>query len=353
MTLRQAGTPGACEEEGLRAEELTVGGVLRMLSAGASGSILMALDQGPLRTKELTERVPGYAPRTIYRYANKLAQLGVIERHEEPGVPSKVIHSLTQPSGRELCDLVEAYADASLSRLPDGQINSHDWGALALLADLWESGMIEALNLGARTPTELARGGHGWSFHQVSRRARLFAIGGFLAEIPSGARRRRYTLTGKTRRAMALIAGVGRWRRRHIVPAGQTGLTPAETVVLLRTALPLVLLPEHGGKSFQLEVLEVEEPIRFRVEAGGAVVGFASPGSLADATAQGPVKAWVDSVLDGSTEGIRADGDASLITACLSRLSTTIWARPAEGRSAPAAAEAVAGGGRGPQFGEG
>src|SRR5215213_11976278 len=76
--------------------------VLRLLSAGATGAILMALGEGPLRTKELTERVPGYAPRTIYRYAGKLAELEVVEREEEPGVPSKVVHTLSDPCGTEL-----------------------------------------------------------------------------------------------------------------------------------------------------------------------------------------------------------------------------------------------------------
>src|SRR5215475_2489322 len=75
----------------------SIADVLRLLSAGATGAILMALGEGPLRTKNLTERVPGYAPRTIYRYAGKLAELDVIEREEEPGVPSKVVHTLTDP----------------------------------------------------------------------------------------------------------------------------------------------------------------------------------------------------------------------------------------------------------------
>src|SRR5207237_5462876 len=79
--------------------------VLRLLSFGATGAILMALGEGPLRTKGLTERVPGYAPRTIYRYAGKLAELEVIEREEEPGVPSKVVHALSDPCGTELYTL--------------------------------------------------------------------------------------------------------------------------------------------------------------------------------------------------------------------------------------------------------
>ena len=98
--------------------------VLRLLSTGATGAILMVLGEGPLRTKGLTERVPGYAPRTIYRYAGKLAELEVIEREEEPGVPSKVVHALRDPCGTDLYTLVNRFADASLTRLPDGRIDA-------------------------------------------------------------------------------------------------------------------------------------------------------------------------------------------------------------------------------------
>jgi DNA-binding HxlR family transcriptional regulator len=169
----------------------------------------MALGGGALRTKELTERVRGYTPRTVYRYASKLTELGVIERHEEPGVPSKVLYSLTKPRGRELHDLVEAYAVASLARLPGGEIDAHAWGSLALLADLWEAGMIEELNHGPRSPTELSRGEHGLSYHQVSRRASLFAIGGFIEELSSnGGRRRSYALTARA------LAGAASHRRQ-------------------------------------------------------------------------------------------------------------------------------------------
>src|SRR3954447_21036583 len=126
---------------------------LRLLSAGATGAILMALGEGPLRTKTLTEQVPGYAPRTIYRYAGKLAELEVVEREEEPGVPSKVVHTLTEECGSELYELVNRFADSSMTRLPDGRIDAHAWASLGLLADLWETGMIEELSWVPRSPT--------------------------------------------------------------------------------------------------------------------------------------------------------------------------------------------------------
>jgi len=199
--------------------------VLRLLSAGATGAILMALGEGPLRTKTLTEQVPGYAPRTIYRYAGKLAELDIVEREEEPGVPSKVVHTLSDPCGTELYTLVNRFADASLTRLPDGRIDAHAWASLGLLADMWEAGMVADLSCEGRSPTDLARGRHGISYHQVNRRAGLFKTGGLLEEWQGPGRRRCYGLTQKTRRKMGLIAGIARWRHHHVVAKDEEGMT--------------------------------------------------------------------------------------------------------------------------------
>jgi DNA-binding HxlR family transcriptional regulator len=316
-------------ENGGGAAEPTTAGLLRLLSAGASGSILMALGEGPLRTKELTERIPGYAPRTVYRHANRLTQIGIVERHESPGVPSKVVHRLDEPRGRELHDLINAYANASLGRLSSGEIGAHEWGSLALLADLWESGMFEELNRGPRSTTELARGEHGLSFHQVSRRATLFALGGFIEEVMEGTRRRGYTLTEQSRRAMGLIAGIGRWRRRHVVPEGMTGLSAGEVAGLMRTVLPLAFLPDRVEEGFELQIVPVgeeeEEVVWARVRANGAVVSCLSPPSNLGSSARKSVTAWVDSVLDGPEEGFSGSGDAPLIVECLQRLHAALW----------------------------
>lgn len=328
--------------------ELTTPDILRLLGAGASGAILMALGDGPLRTKELTERVRGYTPRTVYRYTEKLTAIGVIERHEEPGVPSKVVHRLSVPAGQELYELIDAYAGASLTRLHDGEIDAHAWGSLGLLADLWESGMIEMLNLGAKSPTELARVEHGLSYHQVNRRAGLFAIGGFLHEGKATGRRRAYSLTDKARRGMALVAGIGRWRRRHVVPKGMTGFTPREVGGVLRTALPLVALPEHAGKAFGIDIGAEKmdkgeaDAVWASVEADGAVLSRVGPLPEVDSRARGKVVTLVDSILDGPQNGLHSEGDEHLIKACLERLHSTLWGRwPDE---SPAPAEAVAGG---------
>jgi DNA-binding HxlR family transcriptional regulator len=326
----------------------TTPAILRLLSAGASGAILMALGDGPLRTKELTERVKGYTPRTVYRYAEKLTALGVIERHEVPGVPSKVVHTLSEPGGRELYELVDGYADASLSRLSSGEIDAHAWGSLGMLADLWESGLIEELNLGSKSPTELARVEHGLSYHQVNRRAGLFAIAGFLHETTSAGRRRSYSLTDKARRGMALVAGIGRWRRRHVVPEGDAGLTPREVGGVLRTALPLVSLPEHAGKNLGIEIHPVNgsdseaDLVWASVDGSGGVLSLPGPLPQVDGQARGKSVTWVDAILDGPSDGLKTNGDGHLVKSCLQRLHSTLWTVWPDG--SPAAAEAVAGG---------
>lgn len=313
----------------------------------------MALGNGPLRTKELTERVRGYTPRTVYRYCNKLVQAGVLDRHEEPGVPSKVTHSLSEPAGRELYELVLAYADASFTRLPDGRIDSHAWGSLAMLAELWESGLIEELTLGPRSPTELTRLGHGLSYHQVNRRAGLFALGGFLREDVRVGNRRLYSLTERARRGMVLIAGIGRWRRRHVVAKGTSGLSPREAGGVLRTALPLVALPDHGGKSLGIEIAAVggkgeADAVWAIVQPEGSVLSCEGPLPEVDGRAQGEVPALIDTILDGPHNGLALDGDEHLVRACFERLHSVLWMTWPD--VSTAAAEGVADGDDSPEL---
>jgi len=306
--------------------------VLRLLSAGATGAILMALGDGPLRTKELTERVPGYAPRTIYRYAGRLTELEVVAREEEPGVPSKVVHTLTDSCGIELYELVNRFADASLTRLPDGRIDAHAWASLGLLADLWEAGMVEELSCEARSPTELAQGPHELSYHQVNRRAGLFKASGLLCESEGGGRRRLYALTDKTRRKMGLVAGVGRWRHHHVVAEDEEGMTSAEMATLLRAALPLVKVPAHAGKCLQLCVRSEDAPggskgedVWVEVEEDGTVRPCASPIPHTDGWGRGKVKAWIPVILDGEPGNVLVGGDEELVSDCLSGLHDALW----------------------------
>lgn len=267
-----------------------------------------------------------------------------------------MVHRLTESCGRELYELIDAYADASLTRLSNGEIDAHAWGSLGLLADLWESGMIEALAFGPRSPTELARGEHDLSYHQVNRRAGLFAIGGFLHEASAIGRRRKYELTPQARRTMALVAGIGRWRRRHIVPKGMPGLMPREAGNTLRTALPLVSLPEHEGKSIGIEVAAEgvdgsgADAVWVSVAQDGVVVACEEAPPEVSVQGRGRVANLIDALLDGSCDGIRLKGDRQLFETCISRLNAVLWEEALDLSSPPP--EAVAGGGDGAELGD-
>jgi DNA-binding HxlR family transcriptional regulator len=313
----------------------SIADVLRLLSSGATGEILMALGEGPLRTKNLTERVPGYAPRTIYRYAGKLAELEVIEREEEPGVPSKVVHTLADPCGSELYEVVNRYADVAMTKLPDGRIDAHSWASLGLLADLWEAGIVDELACNPRSPTELAQGRHGFSYHQVNRRAGLFKVSGFLTEWEGPGRRRCYALTEKTRRAMGLITGIARWRHHHVVVEDEEGMTCEEMVTALRTSLPLVQLPERVGKCLELRVMREDEPAGARSEAvwaevkeEGVVHSCADPSSNVDAWGRGRIAAWIPAILEGNSKPILVGGEERPLSDCLARLHQALWSSP-------------------------
>ncbi|HKH65279.1 MAG TPA: winged helix-turn-helix transcriptional regulator [Solirubrobacterales bacterium] len=306
--------------------------VLRLLSAGATGAILMALGEGPLRTKTLTEQVPGYAPRTIYRYAGKLAELEVVEREEESGVPSKVVHTLSDPCGTELYTLVNRFADASLTRLPDGRIDAHAWASLGLLADMWEAGMVEDLSCEGRSPTDLARGHHGLSYHQVNRRAGLFKTGGLLEEWQGPGRRRCYGLTEKTRRKMGLIAGIARWRHHHVVAEDEEGMTAEEMATVIRVTLPLVRQPDHRGKCLQLSVLSEDaaagsegETVWAEVNDDGSIHSCAKQPADPDAWGRGKVEDWIPVFLDGESSGILVGDDDDLVGDSVSSLFEVLW----------------------------
>ena len=314
-----------------RAPTASIADLLRLLAAGATAAILMALGDGPLRTKALADQVSGYTPRTIYRYLPKLAELGAVRREETAGPPARVVHRLTESAGIELHRLVRRLSDPSQGWLHDGQTDAPAWSSLGVLADLWEAGAVDALSRGARSPTELARGLEGLSYHQVNRRALLFKEAGFLCEWEQlQGQQRCYALTDKARRAMGLIAALGRWRFRNLTDGGETGMTVSETATVLRAALPLVRLPDQTGKRLEIRVAErgaaagVGEDLRLEVDADGSLNPCEAPSAEVTGSGRGDPEAWLATILDGRSQ-ILMDGDEDLVAACLAELPGKLW----------------------------
>ncbi|HET8955969.1 MAG TPA: hypothetical protein VFN18_09960 [Solirubrobacterales bacterium] len=310
------------QESGEAGEPL--GEMLRLLSAGAAGAILLALDEGAMQTKVLTQRIRGYTARTVYRYLPRLARLGAVERDDRPG-QARVVHTLSQRGGNELCDLINRFATASMTHLPGGQVEPEAWASLGLFADLWEAGVVDELSQGPRSLAELARRLEALSYHQLNRRASRFKESGYFGEAKGEERRRGYVLTDKARRTMGLVAGLGRWRRRHLAA---DGLSAAEMATVLRVSLPLARVPRHAGKAMRITVQgEAGEPpheLRAEVAEDGSIEAGELRGSRCECWAEGSIDNWMAALVDGKPPA-RAGGDVEMVADCLTSLYEKLW----------------------------
>lgn len=311
---------------------LSVGEVLRLLGTGAGGPILMALGPRALRTKALTERVPSFAPRTVYRYAAKLSELGLVDRHEEGEVPTTVTYCLARGPGRDLFRLLDDYLPATWLQGPEGQIGEGAWTRLSLLGDLWDSGWIEQLSSEPRSPTELAEATDGMTFHQANRRAHLICSRGLLEHHTGRGRGVRYSLAESARRGMSLATALGRWRQRHRYSGEEAGLTVREAATVVRTTLPLIAIPEKPGSRITLGAGAGDangnsgSQVVAQVTQGGKVQVARDSHSPVDAWALGTVNTWSRALLDGNRGRMRVGGDLKLVDACLTRLHSALQA---------------------------
>jgi DNA-binding HxlR family transcriptional regulator len=292
----------------------------------------MALGPGALRTGQLTTCVEDFSSRSVYRHVSKMEAHGLIDRSEEPGIPSKVTLSLSEPAGRELFRLVQGFAATSMSQLPSSGSNAHSWSSLNRLSELWEFGFVEELSSESRSLTELADGPHKLTFHQVNRRAGLFLASGLLL-IPAGrAHSKRYELTDHARRRMALITGLGRWRR-HVIADGAAGLTITEMATVLRVVLPLPAFPRYPGRSLDLGVSGARDAnghrdkqmLRGTVDIDGTMRCNDGAERFVDGSAGATINIWLAALLDGNRGRMRVRGDLDLVDSLLTQLYDLLW----------------------------
>lgn len=326
---------GELDEKARRAPaapDLSVAGILRLIGTGPGGQILMALGAGPLRTEQLAQQIEDFSSRSVYRYLSKTEAHHLVDRHEESGVPSKVVLKLSQPAGRELFRLLRTFATTPRSRLPGGAGNAHSWSSLSLLSELWRLGFLDELSCEPRRLTELAGGSHGLTYHQVNRRAGLFLMSGLVLISRERGHGKRYELTNHGRRRMALIAGIGRWRR-HVTFDGKPGLTIAEMATVLRAVMPLPRFPDHVGMSLELGVTGAMEVSGHRdtktlhgiVDDNGIMQCTEEEVSFVDGSAAATINTWFAALLDGNRGRIRVRGDLDLVDSFLTQLHNLLW----------------------------
>lgn len=338
IDLGRGGSPIKTESIRLADEEMSVSDLLKLIGSGANGLILRALGPRAIRTKKLTEKVPTYAPRTVYRHARKLSELGLVDREEVAGVPSTVIHSLS-PAGRGLYDLIESYAVTSAPWVAAPGTGDGIWTLCGLLGEMWKNGWVDELGHGGRSATDLAEATTAMTFHQVSRRTHQLLSWHLLYESPaSRGNRKRYQLSDQTRQGMFLIAGLGFWRQQFVAGQTETGLTVREMATVLRVSLPLLMLPDHQERNIKLGIVGTtgllvgergSATLSAHVSPGGAV-RCVKERPTEDGRALGSVGTWFAALIANDRGRMRVGGDLILVDDCLKLLHKTVWAAPAD-----------------------
>lgn len=293
--------------------------MLNLLGTGPGGQILMELGHGPLRTKQLTERVGQFSARSIYRCARRMQSHGLIDRYEEPGPPSKVLLRLTERGGRNLFRLMRTTDVIS-------------WKEMCLLGALWEDGFMEQLSRGPKSLMDLLERPHHLTYHQVKRRASMAVEFGLFQSLLCKGNSRRYELTTRGRRSLGLIAALGRWRHRFLVSGETPELEIEEMATVLRGVMPLSVLPTHAGMRIDLIVAGAEEYGYRATATVPGTVGLEGTARFdpqsereADGSAAATINTWFAALLDGNRGRLRVRGDLSLVDSCVTQLHEALW----------------------------
>ena len=80
---------------------------LSVIDGRWKGTILWRLLDGPMRTNELRKSIPQITERMLLRHLRDMTESGILNRHQEQGLPLRVRYSLT-PYGMTLVPVLDA-----------------------------------------------------------------------------------------------------------------------------------------------------------------------------------------------------------------------------------------------------
>ncbi|HEY6145612.1 MAG TPA: hypothetical protein VIV13_05015 [Solirubrobacterales bacterium] len=254
--------------------------------------ILAALGRRSAPTKQLAADIEGFSARSVYRSLAMLEAHLLVEREAGPYGRPGAANRLTE-AGRLLLECCPAQAP------------------LRPLGELWELGIVERLSDRPRPLLELVDRVEGLSYHQVRHRLIRFCETSLLADAPPEGRERHFRLTDTARRLIGVVAAVGRWRRLCSVDGSTPGLDVEEMAAVLRTLLPLTVLPERP-----VDFVVTEPDHAVKVTAGGD----REPAGSAVAA----IDTWFAVLLDGNRGRVRVGGDLNLVDGCLTQLHEVV-----------------------------
>jgi hypothetical protein len=260
----------------------------------------------------------GWSAEATVRGAVKyLRNAGALDRRKVDGGRRAFATALT-PAGEEML-VVARVLEKWLAACPKGPVaieGKHVKIAVQALAEGWTSTLMRALASGPSTLTELSAEIPEVSYPALERRITWMRTTGQVVPLETETRGTPYVPTEWLRRSIAPIAVAGRCERRHMEDAAPVTDVEVETAFLL--SLPLVDLPAYAAGSCTLasQTDPAEPEAEHQGLAGVAVSAGEGKITSWSVTVQdkpstwaiGSPDDWLDAVLDGSFETLRAGG---------------------------------------------
>lgn len=278
-----------------RGPTLPIGTLLQIVGTAPAFDILVALAERPAPTQQLAAGIESFSARGVYRSLAMLEAHLLVERVVNFDGRAGAANRLTE-AGNLLLGCVPARAP------------------LRPLGELWGLGLVERLSHGPRPLLELVDGVQGLSYHQVRHRLIRFRETGLLVDSPLDGKQKRFQLTDDARSLLAVVLGLGRWRRRCSTAVGTPGLEAEEMATVLRAVLPLA---EDPDRPVDLFVAAPDGVVRVTEGREGEAAGSATAA----------IDTWFEVLLDGSRGRVRVGGDLGQVDACLIKLREALRER--------------------------
>jgi DNA-binding HxlR family transcriptional regulator len=306
---------------------------LTLLSVPLNVQVLTALEDGPMALTDL-RRATGSPPQTTTRkHLRTLTDLGVLERHQEPGFPGGVDYQLSS-SGMELVEVARV-ADSWLRSAPDGPVELGSFAAkntIKALVDGWTSTVVRALAARPLSLTQLSRLISTVNYPSLERRLAAMRLTGQIASCDnSEGRSRPYTATPWLRSAIAPLASAARWERRFAAQEA-TPMAPIDVESSFLLTLPLLKLPEYLNGTARLAAeLRRADGSTFhagalaRVEAGRIVSCSSRLEGRVDTSSSGTIGGWLAAAVKGELDELEISGDAELAHSLVEGLHAALF----------------------------
>jgi DNA-binding HxlR family transcriptional regulator len=298
---------------------------LHLLAEGCTVAVLRELAGGPLRPSDLHPRLPGAAHSAIMRALAGLQGHGALARAHHGGVPHKTFYSLTA-AGHELLEIPQAAARWERRWvLARGHLGLPGTWSLRLIADRHNRALTLALADGPLTLGELhLKSATPLGRSALRKRVAVLLRNGVVRRVQTpGAALYELELSARRLSHVAMLAG--RWEWRHVRPDNASPASDLASVLHVIAPLARVSGPLGGVCRLRLNAGRPGEPDVYLAAARGRVLALAlAPATALSAECLAAPDAWCDALLLRSRRGVRASGDAMLVSALLSAVSTAL-----------------------------